>query len=559
MKALLVLLFLCAATAHKYKSLFDELDIANYNTRLVEQADPHFKITASPNVLHENAEFVTVVYEGVQNPTKNDWIGVYSPANVDIKNTSPVKYKWATVSDNYLRTGSGSTTFRLLNMRSDYAFVFFTNGTASPIAVGKSNSVSFTNYNYPAHARIALTHTPGQIKVTWVSNEAKSPQVKYGTRPGVYSHTAPATSFTYTAKDLCGPPATTFGWRDPGMIHYAVMKNLNPGTKYYYVYGDQQSGGWSEEGSFYGPQIATANSVVRMAAYGDMGKAELDKSDEHWEEYPSINTTNNVLKRIDDLDLVLHIGDISYAVGYAAQWDEFLSQVHPVASRVPYMTCIGNHERDYLTSGAHYNGSDSGGECGVPYESHFPMPSPAKDKPYYGFNFGNVHVTMMSTEHNFDVGSEQYNFLAKDLASVNRTATPWLIFAGHRPMYIDSTNYSPDGGDQTVAVELRDNLEHLLAKYRVDLALWGHHHSYQRSCPVFQSKCHGEGKAPVHVVIGMAGMGLSQNLEDPKPGWLQYVDDQEYGYSLIDTTAKTLHMRYYNNNNDLKDQFTLRK
>jgi len=236
----------------------------------------------------------------------------------------------------------------------------------------------------------------------------------------------------------------------------------------------------------------------------------------------------------------------------------FLGQIQPVASRVPYMTCIGNHERDYLNSGAHYNGTDSGGECGVPYESRFPMPTPAKDQPYYGFDYGNVHVTMMSTEHNFDVGSAQYNFLQKDLASVNRNKTPWVIFAGHRPMYIDSTNYSPDGGDQTVATELRNNVEPLLFKYGVDLALWGHHHSYQRSCPVYQTQCTKE-KAPVHVVIGMAGMGLSQNLETNKPNWAVYVDDQEYGYSTIETTEHTLHMQYFNNGNVLKDQFVLTK
>lgn len=45
----------------------------------------------------------------------------------------------------------------------------------------------------------------------------------------------------------------------------------------------------------------------------------MDHSEEHWEEYPSLNTTRNVLNRIKDLDLVLHIGDISYAVGYSAQ------------------------------------------------------------------------------------------------------------------------------------------------------------------------------------------------------------------------------------------------
>ena len=33
------------------------------------------------------------------------------------------------------------------------------------------------------------------------------------------------------------------------------------------------------------------------------------------------------------------------------QWDEFFDQKQPIATRVPYMVCIGNHERDFPNSG----------------------------------------------------------------------------------------------------------------------------------------------------------------------------------------------------------------
>ena len=32
------------------------------------------------------------------------------------------------------------------------------------------------------------------------------------------------------------------------------------------------------------------------------------------------------------------------------QWEEFFDQVQSVAASVPYMVCIGNHERDYPNS-----------------------------------------------------------------------------------------------------------------------------------------------------------------------------------------------------------------
>ena len=50
----------------------------------------------------------------------------------------------------------------------------------------------------------------------------------------------------------------------------------------------------------------------------------------------------------------------------------------------------------------------------------------------YGFDYGCIHVVMMSTEHDFRNTSKQYAFLADHLKSVNRAITPWLIFGGHR-------------------------------------------------------------------------------------------------------------------------------
>lgn len=63
--------------------------------------------------------------------------------------------------------------------------------------------------------------------------------------------------------------------------------------------------------------------------------------------------------------------------------------------------------RDYSDSGSWYTGPDSGGECGVPYETYFPMPTPAKDKPWYSVEQGSVHFTVISTEHDWTEQSEQ--------------------------------------------------------------------------------------------------------------------------------------------------------
>ena len=97
-------------------------------------------------------------------------------------------------------------------------------------------------------------------------------------------------------------------------------------------------------------------------------------------------------------------------------------------------------------------------------------------------------------------------------------------------------------------------------KYNVDLALWGHHHSYQRTCPVAEKMCTEKGVT--HVVIGMGGQGLSTNIW-PKaltPKWIQVVDDHHHGFSEFTANASTLTFQYIRNVDEgVGDYFVLNK
>jgi hypothetical protein len=144
----------------------------------------------------------------------------------------------------------------------------------------------------------------------------------------------------------------------------------------------------------------------------------------------------------------------------------------------------------------------------------------AKPPFWYSFEYGMVHVTMFDTETDFanapdgpggsaglDSGpfgaaNQQLQFLEADLASVDRTITPWLIVGGHRPWY--ST-----GGSSNVCGPCQTAFESLLYKYGVDLAIFGHVHNSQRFLPVNNSIADPAGmnnpKAPMYIVAGGAG------------------------------------------------------
>merc|ERR1712193_154135 len=101
--------------------------------------------------------------------------------------------------------------------------------------------------------------------------------------------------------------------------------------------------------------------------------------------------------------------------------------IDPHARQSPYMVGIGNHEYDHRSGGLGrdpsgidtdhgwkpdwFNGwTDGGGECGVPMYHRYHMPDNGNSVFWYSYDFGLVHMIMMSTEHDYSRESVQYKW-----------------------------------------------------------------------------------------------------------------------------------------------------
>lgn len=60
-----------------------------------------------------------------------------------------------------------------------------------------------------------------------------------------------------------------------------------------------------------------------------------------------------------------------------------LNAFSPVDKCIDVILCSGNHERDYPGSGSFFQNMDSGGECGVPTQIMYHMPTRNKAKSWY--------------------------------------------------------------------------------------------------------------------------------------------------------------------------------
>ncbi|KAI7845277.1 hypothetical protein COHA_001120 [Chlorella ohadii] len=553
--------------------------------------------------------WVEVTWSGVPGGRYDDYIALF-PAGADPLLSAPIKWGWAARSPSHIKLGVGSLEFRLLNMRHDLRFALVRNGLQFPTVVAWSEVIRVEQPNEPMQGHLSLTGVPGEVCVLWVMRDRGHPSVRWGTASGSLEHSAAGDSLTYSRADMCGPPANTSGWMQPGWLHGAVMNGLQPATRYFYQYGDEELG-WSAEESFVSPPAVGPDSTVRLLAVADLGQAEADGSMEASEMLPSLHTTARLAEEAAaGAQLLVHNGDISYARGFSSQWDVYFDQLGPTVRRMPYMTTVGNHERDWPGSGDRFPAQyDSGGECGIPYYRRTRMPTAEEDKPWFSFDFGPIHFIQYSTgkeppgawfalwkalsgchsvlflgalecapalfqphthpfnfaEHLFERGSEQRAWIEADLKAVNRSRTPWVVVGGHRPMYIDSKWFgqAPDG-DQYIAKLLRESLEELLHRYQVDATWHGHHHSYQRTCSVFRGHCQAAGAdgaagGTVHLVIGHAGAGLTPNIRFFRPRIFQAVH-LKHGYMRVEANATHMvHQVTSSYDGSLLDEFTLTK
>lgn len=189
-----------------------------------------------------------------------------------------------------------------------------------------------------------------------------------------------------------------------------------------------------------------------------------------------------------------------------------------------------------------------------------PMPAPATtNEPWWSYDIGLIHFVGMSTEHDYTLGSKQNAWLEADLAAVDRSVTPWVVFGGHRPMYINSDYGESDSSDLVVMQNLIENVEPMLMKYKANLAFWGHNHVVERQSAVYNSTVvqassmgtdsagnpaavHEDPQATVHLVIGTGGASFTKSNQTPGPDWCENVFYQ-YGYSKI-TAVNATHLEW---------------
>src|SRR5829696_7432820 len=244
-------------------------------------------------------------------------------------------------------------------------------------------------------------------------------------------------------------------------------------------------------------------------------------------------------------ELIIGLGDYTYQNISPQCWFD-ISQ--PINDKMKI--AIGNHDVDYQISYRqlldHYN----------LYE------------PYYSFNFYNIHFIAISSEHPFEEGSKQYQFIKNDLEeSLQDPSLLWRIVFLHKPMYT-SADFDIKDSEQ-----LKNTFHQLFEKYQVDLVLSGHTQYYQRSLPLSYNNDnpispiimdqnnneYSNNDGIIFVTAGTAGDAL-HNIDYFHPYYA--IQEGKFGFLNFDLTnnGQTIISTFYDtDDHDILDRFIISK
>jgi hypothetical protein len=184
---------------------------------------------------------------------------------------------------------------------------------------------------------------------------------------------------------------------------------------------------------------------------------------------------------------VLMLGDNLYDDDYT---NEFLIPYKPLLDRgVKFYATLGNHDRDL--------------------EIHF-KPFNMGDKDRYSFDEGNARFAAINSNHPAD--PEQIKWLNQVFTDAG---DKWRIVFFHHPLY-SSGQHSAEGRDV-----IRPALESVLVANKVNVALSGHEHLYERIKPQ---------KGVQHFVSGGGG----RYLYNYRPSEFDVVGQSEHHFKLFE-------------------------
>ena len=212
-------------------------------------------------------------------------------------------------------------------------------------------------------------------------------------------------------------------------------------------------------------------------------------------------------QRHKDSELYINMGDLVDNGQDGSQWRAWLGSVEPFSADTAFAPVIGNHEAYSL---------DWQMTPPKAYINLFAVPEnglPEYKRQFYSFDYGPVHFTVLDTNFHEAQGwqpqllTDELRWLEQDLAN---SKARWKIVLQHRDIFMYA--FSKESGRPeraTFFLDFSRQLMPLYEKYKVDVVLSAHLHTYRRRMPL-------RNFAPAEDGITYILTGVADNVRYPK-------------------------------------------
>ena len=408
-------------------------------------------------------------------------------------------------------------------------------------------------------------------------------------------------------------------------LHFIKLSGLESGKSYRYrVRSGSFLAPFSEWFTFRATSYAK-QKPTRLAIYGDMG---------HSHHNPMENL--GIDCQLQEIDFIVHMGDHAYDLGHAndKRGDAYMNVYQPTLATCPWLPIIGNHEANdgdnfnrYLNmtwgevvgkdmSAIRSTADSALGELltkATLFGTGIHSAVPSNTSRYFSIDVGLIHIVGLDLNR-LDV--QQLQWLEKDLAAVDRQATPWIIVSSHFPLYhatvsANMDKYSaayyagdePEGWatsghdfktvDEACAAATNDEepcdrrtigdmqrqltslLNPILEYYKVDIYAAGHVHDYNSNWPICEGGiCMDDSgvpqtnfnkpRGPVHICEGNGGVpgvvGESTLTNCSSEPWCRvHGTGGAYGRIVAQDAHSLTYSHVQNSDGIVTDEFTIKK
>ena len=277
--------------------------------------------------------------------------------------------------------------------------------------------------------------------------------------------------------------------------HSAIFENLEPGTKYAYRVGDGSN--WSEWFQF--DTTSSEPEAFRFVYFGDAQNNVRSM----WS-----RVIREAYRDAPKAAFLLHAGDLINRAESDGEWGEWFGAGAWLNAMTPNVAVPGNHEQAKGLLGKrrlskHWKPSFT-----------FPTNGPVGlEESCYTFTYQNMRFVGLNSN---TMQPQQAEWM-DELLSKNES--PWVVCSFHHPIY--STGKDRDNA------ELRALWKPIFDKYKVDLVLTGHDHTYGRTgfdVPAAAPQSEpGANNTTASTPVGAINVATGVQKVDPKAGTVYVV------------------------------------